>query len=106
MARSVIGHWIAAQEIYSIESAPKTVQYKRSLAAPVRVDMSNRRLAYALDVFRCAEEAHMRKGGSGWLIPYLSGARWETVPERLQGKLAADIRNFKKGLRDGGYRVG
>lgn len=97
---------MAAREIYSIESAPKTVYYRQSPSAPIRVDMSNRRLAYAIDVFRCAEDAHGRKGGSGWLIPYLSGARWESVPERLQGKLAADIRRFKRGLRDGGYKVG
>ena len=67
--------------------------------------MSNRRLDYALDVFRCADVAHKRKGGSGWLISYLSGARWESVPEILQGKLATDIREFKKTLRAGGYAV-
>ena len=105
MSRSARGHWIAAQEVYSIESAPSTVRYRLTPATPVKVDVSNRRLAYALDVFRCADVAHKRKGGSGWLIAYLSGARWESVPEALQGKLAADIREFKKTLRTGGYAI-
>ena len=96
---------MAAQEVYSIESAPSTVEYRLSPAAPIKVDMSNTRLAYALDVFRCAEVAHRRKGGSGWLIAYLSGARGESGPEALQGKLAADIREFKKRLRTGGYAI-
>jgi type VI protein secretion system component VasF len=39
------------------------------------------------------------------MAAYLSGMRWEKVPEEFRGKCAADIRRFRKALREGGYEI-
>jgi hypothetical protein len=42
---------------------------------------------------------------SGYMAAYYSGMRWDAIPEALQGKCAADIRRFRRELREGGYPV-
>ena len=100
-ARSPRGHYMRAKELRTIVEAPSIVKYRLEPSAPVRVDYSNKRLEYTLDIRLLA----LRCDTSGWLIPYFEGARWESVPEQLKGKLAADIRAFRRALRDGGYTV-
>lgn len=99
--RSPRGHYLQAMELRSIVEAPSTVKYRLEPSAPVRVDYSNRQMEYTVDIRLLAQ----RCDRSGWLIAYLDGARWESVPERSKGRLAADIRAFRRELRFGGYQV-
>ena len=101
MARSPRGHYMRAMELRSIVEAPSIIKYRLEPSAPVRVDYSNRQLEYTVDIRLLAQRCNL----SGWLIAYLEGARWESVPERRKGKLSADIRKFRRALRDGGYSV-
>ena len=100
-ARSPRGHYLRAKELRTIVEAPSIVKYRLEPSAPVRVEYSNKRLEYTVDICLLAQ----RCNHSGWLIAYLEGARWESVPERIKGRLSADIRAFRRTLREGGYRV-
>ena len=100
-ARSPRGHYLCAKELRTIVEAPSIVKYRVEPSAPARVDYSNKRLEYTVDIRLLAQ----RCDRSGWLIAYLEGTRWESVPERRKGRLAADIRTFRRELRGGGYSV-
>ena len=95
------GHYLRAKELRTIVESPPIVKYRMEPSAPVRVDYSNRSLEYTVDIRLLAR----RCDRSGWLIAYLEGARWESVPERAKGRLSADIRRFRLALRYGGYSV-
>ena len=100
-ARSPRGHYLRAKELRTIVEAPSIVKYRLEPSAPVRVDYSNKRLEYTVDVRLLAQ----RCNHSGWLVAYLEGVRWESVPEFVKGRLTVDIRAFRRALRSGGYPV-
>lgn len=95
------GHFMAAIETRTIVQAPAAPRIQREGAAPIRVDFSNDRLTTCIDVGSLAEKCNT----SGFLADYLAGMRWEAIPGHAQGKCAADIRRFRKALREGGYRI-
>jgi hypothetical protein len=101
MRRSVKQHYERALEIISIIRCPSIVKYRKVPAAPIKVDFSNKFLDYAIDILLTAE----RCDSSKWMVPYLEGARWETIPRSLHGKVSADLRLYKRELRNGGYAV-
>src|SRR3972149_10579179 len=101
MPRSPRGHFMRAIEIRTLVEAPSTIKYRNEPPAPVKCDFSNERLEYCVDIALLVE----RGNRSGFLAAHLSGLRWESIPEKFRGKCAADIRRFRKELRDGRYPV-
>ncbi|OGC92590.1 MAG: hypothetical protein A2W25_13905 [candidate division Zixibacteria bacterium RBG_16_53_22] len=101
MPRSPRGHYLKALEIMSIVRCPSIIKYRKAPASPIKVDFSNKLLEYAIDILLTAERCDMSK----WMIPYLEGARWESIPGPLQGKVSANLRTFRQELREGGYSV-
>lgn len=99
--RSPRGHFMRAAELRSIVEAPSTVKYRQEPPAPVKCDFSNKQLQYCVDIAVLVDKCDR----SGYMAAYLSGMRWEAIPEVFQGKCAADIRRFRKELREGGYPV-
>jgi hypothetical protein len=81
--------------------APSTIKYRKEPPAPVKCDFSNQQLHYCIDIAVLVE----RCDRSGYMALYLSGMRWEAIPEDARGRVAADIRMFRRELRDGGYPV-
>ena len=90
-----------ATEIRTLLQAPSTIKYRKEPPAPIKCDFSNKHLQYCVDIAVLVEKCD----SSGYMAAYLSGMRWESIPEKFRGKCAADIRRFRKELRDGGYPV-
>ena len=101
MPRSPRGHYLKALEIMSIVMCPSIIKYRKVPAAPIKVDFSNKLLEYAIDILHAAERCDRSK----WMIPYLEGARWESIPGPLQGKVSVDLRKFRREIREGGYFI-
>ena len=101
MPRSPRGHFLRAAELRTLVQAPLTVKYRKEPPASIKSDFSNERLTYCVDVAVLVE----RCDRSGYLAAYLSGRRWEVIPPEKQGQVAADIRRFRRELKDGGYSV-
>ena len=90
-----------AAELRTLVQAPSTVKYRKEPAAPIRVDFSNERLQYCVDIAVLVDRCDC----SGYMAAYLSGMRWEAIPPEKQGQVAVDIRKFRRELRNGGYSV-
>lgn len=90
-----------AAELRTLVEAPSTVKYRKEPPAPVKCDFSNERLQYCVDVSLLVE----RCDRSGYMAAFLSGMRWESIPEEARGMVASDIRKFRRELREGGYFV-
>jgi len=90
-----------AAELRTLVEAPSTVKYRKESPAPVKCDFSNERLQYCVDIAVLIE----RCDRSGYMAAFLSGMRWEAIPQGKQGQLAADIRKFRRELRNGGYEI-
>jgi hypothetical protein len=90
-----------ATELRTLVQAPSTVKYRKEPPAPVKGDFSNERLQYCVDVAVLVA----RCDRSGYMSAYLSGMRWEAIPEKFRGEVASDIRKFRRELREGGYFV-
>jgi len=88
-----------AAELRTLVQAPSTIKYRKEPPAPVKCDYSNERLEYCVDIALLAE----RCDRSGFLRKYLLGMRWDAIPEEKQGKVIADIRRFRRELKEGGY---
>jgi hypothetical protein len=89
-------------ELRTLVQAPRTIKYRREPPARVRADFSNERLEQCVDIAVLIE----RCDRSGYMAAYYSGTTpWDAIPEALQGKCAADIRRFRRELREGGYPV-
>ena len=101
MPRSPRGHFLRAAEFRTLVEAPSTVKYRKEPPAPVRCNFSNERLTYCVDIAVLVE----RCDRSGYMAAFLSGMRWEAIPEKFRGQVASDIRKFRRELRDGGYSV-
>lgn len=101
MPRSPRGHFMRAAEIRTLVQAPSTVKYRKELPAPIKCDFSNERLQYCVDIAVLVK----RCDRSGYMAAFLSGMRWEAIPQRAQGQVAADIRRFRRELREGGYSI-
>ena len=101
MPRSPRGHFLRAAELRTLVQAPSTVKYRKEPPAPIKSDFSNERLQYCVDIAVLVE----RCDRSGYMAAYLSGMRWEAIPEVFRGRCAADIRKFRKELREGGYAI-
>ena len=101
MPRSPRGHFMHAAELRTLVQAPSTVKYHKETPAPVKCDFSNERLQYCVDIAVLTEKCDR----SGYMAAYLSGMRWEAIPPEKQGQVAADIRRFRRELREGGYFV-
>lgn len=103
--RTARKHYVWALELWSVIQCPKIVRLRKSCAGTPRVDFSDRDREYAVDVLRLA-------GGvdsTGYMRLYFESdfprAFWHEIPRVYQGRVSADIREFKKALRDGGYLV-
>jgi hypothetical protein len=90
-----------AAELRTLVEAPSTVKYRKDPPAPVKCDFSNERLQYCVDIALLVE----RCDRSGYMTAFLAGMRWEAIPTVKQGQVAADIRRFRKALREGGYSI-
>ena len=101
MPRSPRGHFMRAAELRTLVQAPSTVKYRKEPPAPVKCDFSNHRVHYCVDISLLVE----RCDRSGYMAAFLSGMRWEGIPEKFRGKVASDIRKFRRELREGGYSV-
>lgn len=101
MPRSPRGHFMRAMELRTLVQAPSTARYRREPPAPIKCDFSNQQLQYCVDIGLLAE----RCDRSGYMAAFLSGMRWEGIPPEKQGQVAADIRKFRRELREGGYSV-
>jgi hypothetical protein len=92
---------LRAAELRTLVQAPSTVKYRKDPPAPIKCDFSNERLQYCVDIAVLVE----RCDRSGYMAAFLSGMRWEAIPEVFRGRCAADIRRFRRELRAGGYSV-
>ena len=101
MPRSPRGHFRRAAELRTLVQAPLTVKYRKEPPAAIKCDFSNERLQYCVDIALLVE----RCDRSRYMAAYFSGMRWKAIPEKKQGQVAADIRKFRRELRDGGYSV-
>jgi len=101
MPRSAIGHFLHAAELWTVVQAPSTVKYRKEPPAPIKSDFSNERLHYCVDIALLVE----RCDRSRYMAAYFSGMRWEAIPTAKQGQVAADIRKFRRELRNGGYEI-
>ena len=101
MPRSPRGHFMKAAELRTLVQSPSTIKYRKEPPALVKCDFSNTRLEYCVDIAILAA----RCDRTGFMAAYYSGMRWEAIPEEFRGKCAADIRRFRKELREGGYSV-
>jgi hypothetical protein len=101
MPRSPRGHFLRAAELRTLVEAPSTVKYRKEPPAPIKYDFSNDRLQYCVDIAVLVD----RCDRSGYMAAFLSGMRWEAIPGCKQGQVAADIRRFRRELRNGGYSV-
>jgi hypothetical protein len=101
MPRSPRGHFLRAAELRTLVQAPSTVKYRKEPPAPVKSNFSNERLHYCIDIALLVE----RCDRSGYMAAFLSGMRWEAIPPAKQGQVAADIRRFRRELREGDYSV-
>ncbi len=101
MPRSPREHFVKAAELRTLVQAPSTVKYRKVPPAPIKCDFSNQRIEYCVDIALIVE----RCDRTGFMAAYYSGMRWEAIPEKFRGKCAADIRRFRKELREGGYPV-
>lgn len=90
-----------AAELRKLVQAASTVKYRKEPPAPVKCDFSIKQLEYRVDIALLVE----RCDGSGYMAAFLSGTRWEAIPSAKQGQVAADIRRFRRELREGGYSV-
>lgn len=101
MPRSPRGHFMRAAELRTTVQAPFAVEIRRKPSAQLRVDYSNQRLEYCVDIALLVE----RCDRSRFMAAFLSGMRWEMISPEKQGQVAADIRRFRRELREGGYSV-
>ena len=101
MPRSPRGHFMRAAELRTTVQAPSTIKYRKEPPAPIKCDFSNKHLQYCVDIAVLVEKCD----SSGYMAAYLSGMRWEAIPEEFRGKCATDIRRFRRELREGGYPV-
>ena len=101
MPRSPRGWLMQTAELRTLVQAPRTIKYRREPPARVRADFSNERLEQCVDIAVLIE----RCDRSGYMAAYYSGMRWDAIPEEFRGKCAADIRRFRRELRNGGYRI-
>jgi hypothetical protein len=90
-----------AAVLRTLMQTPSTVKYRKEPPAPVKCDFSNERMEYCIDISLLVE----RCDRSGFMAAFLSGMRWEMIPPEKQGQVAADIRRFRRELREGGYPV-
>jgi len=90
-----------AAELRTLVQAPSTVKYRKEPPAPVKCNFSNERLQYCVDIAVLVE----RCDRSGYMAAYLSGMWWEAIPPAKQGQVAADIKRFRRELREGGYYI-
>jgi hypothetical protein len=100
--RSPRGHYLRAIEIWSIVQCPKIIKYRETCATALRVDFSDEELEYAIDIRHLAGKCDR----TGYMRNYFEGLRWDQIPERWHGTVSADIRAYKRELRDGGYKIG
>ena len=101
MPRSPRGWVMHTAELRTLVQSPGTIKYRCEPAAPPRVDFSNERLEQCVDIALLVE----RCDRSGYMAAFLSGMRWDAIPVEKQGQVAADIRRFRRELREGGYSV-
>ena len=101
MPRSPRGHFMRAAELRTLVQAPSTVKYRKEPPAPIKCDFSNNQLHYCVDISVLVEKCDR----SGYMAAYLSGMRWEAIPEKFRGTVSSDIRKFRRELRDGGFSV-
>ncbi len=101
MPRSPRGHFVKAAELRTLLQAPSTIKYRKVPPTPIKCDFSNRRIEYCVDIALLVQ----RCDRTGFMAAYYSGMRWEAIPEEFRGRCAADIRRFRKELREGGYPV-
>ena len=90
-----------AAELRTTVQAPSTIKYRKEPPAPVKCDFSNKQIEYCVDIALLVA----RCDRTGFMAAYLSGMRWDVIPEEFRGKCAADIRRFRRELRNGGYPV-
>ena len=90
-----------AAELRTLVQAPSTIKYRKERPAPVKCDFSNKQIEYCVDIALLVE----RCDRTGFMAAFYSGMRWDAIPEALKGKCAADIRRFRRELRNGGYPV-
>jgi hypothetical protein len=84
-----------------VVQAPSIIKYRNEPPAPIKCDFSNERLQYCVDIAVLTKKCDR----SGYMAAYFSGMRWEAIPEKFRGKVASDIRRFRRELRDGGYSI-
>ena len=101
MPRSPRGHFMRGDELRTLVQDPSAVKYRKEPPAPAKGDYSNEHLQYCVDIAVLVE----RCDRSGYMGAFLSGMRWEAIPPGKQGQVAADIRRFRRELREGGYAV-
>lgn len=103
--RSARKHYTWALEIWSVIQCPKIVRMRKTCAAPARVDFSDKERDYAVDVLRLAGACD----STGYMRLYFESdfprAFWHEIPEQYQGRVAVDIREFKRELVKGEYEV-
>ena len=101
MPQSPRGHFMKAAELRTTVQAPSTIKYRKEPSAPVKCDFSNKQIEYCVDIALLVA----RCDRTGFMAAYYSGMRCDAIPEEFRGKCAADIRRFRRELRNGGYRV-
>lgn len=114
-------YWIALQTL-ELDRCPCTVKYRLEPAAPVRADFTNHKRISALAILELAnppmKRAVVNERGyfKCWrhfdteaylhMRAYYEGLRWEQIPERLRGRVAQAIKEFRSELVKEGYDVG
>ena len=99
MPRSPKGHFQRGREAHDLAQCPSAG--RRTQDGYYVTGQTQGRLQLGVDIRMLIEEYDK----SGYLEAHFWGMRWEAIPPEKQGQVAADIRRFRRGLRDGGYSV-
>lgn len=99
MPRSLKGHFQSGLEAHDLAQCPSAG--RRTQDGTYVTGQTQRRLQLGVDIRILIG----RNDKSGYLEAFLSGMRWESIPETFRGKCAADIKCFRRELRNGGYSI-
>jgi len=58
-------------------------------------------MPYYIDICSLLEKCDR----TGYIAAHFGGMKWDGIPKELHGRLAADIRKFRRLLKEGGYGV-
>jgi hypothetical protein len=99
--KSLRDHIKSAKQVRILKQSPPMRNYEKETTSKVRKKYTDKGMDYYIDVLSLLEKCD----STGYLAPYMMGLAWDQVPKTIQGQISADIRKFRKKMREGGYPV-